>query len=545
MVEASERDDARPDPESERPDGTKRSTKRNHGMSLLKETALVVALALVIATLVRVFLVQAFLIPSGSMENTLQVSDRVLVSKLTTRFGEVERGDVIVFSDPDGWLGPQVDAGRDGITGTIQDALEFVGVLPNSAEGHLIKRVIGVGGDVVELLRRPGPGDGQRPRRSMSPPTCSRAMCRRPSCSRRSSPTVSCLSWVTTAPTPATRASTALFRNGSSPAARSPSSGRSIAGPAWAGRRRSRTFPTRDLGQRGVLSPVRNSRLGSGSMGQMTARVRSSTVPGAPGKPPSLRFEKTLLRQGHALVAACDEVGRGALGGPATVGVVLVDVSVQRLLPGLRDSKLLLPEARERLVPRIRRWAVAYAVGHASAAEVDALGILAALRLAGRRALGALPERPDVIILDGNHDYLTPPAQPGLFDLEPVLDDDAVPPVVTKIKADLTCASVAAASVLAKTERDRHMVRLARSYPGFGWEINKGYATPEHMAAIRRLGPCEQHRRSWRLPLRELAALEDAADHLDRPFDPEEAGMASLDTLLGDNGAVEAERQPA
>ncbi len=147
MVEASERDGERQEPESPHPDGGRE--KRNHGMSLLKETALVVALALVIATLVRVFLVQAFLIPSGSMEDTLQISDRVLVSKLTTRFGDVERGDVVVFSDPDGWLGPQVDVGRDGLAGTIQDALEFVGVLPNSAEGHLIKRVIGVGGDHV------------------------------------------------------------------------------------------------------------------------------------------------------------------------------------------------------------------------------------------------------------------------------------------------------------------------------------------------------------------------------------------------------------
>ena len=78
-------------------------------------------------------------------------------------------------------------------------------------------------------------------------------------------------------------------------------------------------------------------------MGQKTLRAGSPSVVGAPGKPPSLRFEKALLRQGHTLVAACDEVGRGALGGPATVGVVLVDASVQRLLSGLRDSKLLLP----------------------------------------------------------------------------------------------------------------------------------------------------------------------------------------------------------
>jgi signal peptidase I len=119
------------------------------GASLLRETVIVIALALVIATLVRIFLVQAFLIPSRSMENTLQVSDRVLVNKLSTRFGDIERGDVIVFSDPNGWLGPQANTGIDDAGSALRQALEFVGILPESAEGHLIKRVIGVGGDHV------------------------------------------------------------------------------------------------------------------------------------------------------------------------------------------------------------------------------------------------------------------------------------------------------------------------------------------------------------------------------------------------------------
>ena len=113
-----------------------------------KEIVIVVVLALALATIVRVFLFQAFLIPSGSMENTLLVGDRVLVSKLTTRFGEVQRGDVVVFRDPGGWLGPPVP-GPDGVRGVLSDALEFVGVLPSDAEGHLIKRVIGVEGDEV------------------------------------------------------------------------------------------------------------------------------------------------------------------------------------------------------------------------------------------------------------------------------------------------------------------------------------------------------------------------------------------------------------
>jgi signal peptidase I len=114
----------------------------------VREIAIVVVLALVLATLVRVFLVQAFLIPSGSMEDTLLVGDRVLVSKLTTRFGEVQRGDVVVFADPGTWLGP-APPGPGGVRGAISEALQFVGVLPDDAEGHLIKRVVGLPGDQV------------------------------------------------------------------------------------------------------------------------------------------------------------------------------------------------------------------------------------------------------------------------------------------------------------------------------------------------------------------------------------------------------------
>ena len=123
--------------------------RRSGFTAVLRETAIVVALSLVIATLVRIFLVQAFLIPSQSMEDTLLVGDRVLVSKLTTRFGEIQRGDVVVFADPDGWLSPSVDDGTTSLGDRLRDALQFVGVLPEDSEGHLIKRVIGVGGDTV------------------------------------------------------------------------------------------------------------------------------------------------------------------------------------------------------------------------------------------------------------------------------------------------------------------------------------------------------------------------------------------------------------
>ena len=223
-------------------------------------------------------------------------------------------------------------------------------------------------------------------------------------------------------------------------------------------------------------------------------------------RPPDLREEKRLLRAGFSLVCAVDEVGRGALSGPVSVGMVLVDSSVRRPLGGVRDSKLLTPEARAELVPRIRRWAVGYAVGHAEAWEIDALGLTRALRLAGLRAYALLPQSPDVVLLDGSHNWLGTPAQAVLFEDSPGEGDSAeaalqcdLPPVVTKVKADLTCAAVAAASVLAKTTRDATMVCLAAEYPGYGWEVNKGYAAPAHRDALRVLGPSAQHRQTWHL----------------------------------------------
>lgn len=221
---------------------------------------------------------------------------------------------------------------------------------------------------------------------------------------------------------------------------------------------------------------------------------------------PALRLERELMRSHSAVVAGVDEVGRGALAGPVTVGVVAVTVTTRTAPQGLRDSKLLTPSARDRLAPRIRRWASGHGVGHASAVEIDEIGIIAALRRAGRRALAQLPEPPDVVLLDGNHDWLSDPAAPmqteSLFaqDCSPPLPHPPCPPVRALIKADQRCSSVAAASVLAKTTRDAMMRDYARDYPGYQWQVNKGYAAPEHLGALRRLGPTALHRTSWRLP---------------------------------------------
>ena len=225
------------------------------------------------------------------------------------------------------------------------------------------------------------------------------------------------------------------------------------------------------------------------------------TVRGPSRPTPHLRHERALLRDGARLVAGMDEVGRGSLAGPVSVGVVVVAATTRSAPQGVADSKLLTPPARTALLPALRRWGVARAVGHASSDEIDELGIIAALRLAGTRALAvvtAVAGPVDVVLLDGSHDWLTPPA-PDLFtiDAEPV---GPVPRVLTWVKADRTCASVAAASVLAKCERDALMVQLAAAHPEYCWHDNKGYASPEHVAALRTWGPCELHRRSWHLP---------------------------------------------
>jgi ribonuclease HII len=226
-----------------------------------------------------------------------------------------------------------------------------------------------------------------------------------------------------------------------------------------------------------------------------------------PGRAPKLVVETGLHAQGYTVVAGVDEVGRGCLSGPVTVGAVVVSPDAARPPRGLRDSKLLTPAARRALVPRIHRWVSAWAVADATAAEIDEIGIIAALRLAGHRALAVLAVLPsggpDCVLLDGNHDYLTPP--------EVRLGGaprDGFPHIRTMIKADLRCASVAAASVLAKTTRDAYMVELAKEHPEYGWEINKGYATPHHRAALREVGPSPYHRVSWRLGL--LDALNDS-----------------------------------
>jgi ribonuclease HII len=235
--------------------------------------------------------------------------------------------------------------------------------------------------------------------------------------------------------------------------------------------------------------------------------------PTSRSRKPNLRVERALQRDGHRVLAGMDEVGRGALAGPVSVGVVLIDETCRSAPTGVKDSKLLTPAARVAMVPRIRRWALAYAVGHSSPAEIDEVGIMAALRLAGCRALAAVGFVPDLVILDGNHDWLTAPEQVGLLAFAG--EGPATPPVTTMVKADLKCSSVAAASVLAKVERDALITAAAPDHPAYRWEENKGYAAPAHLDALRAHGPSELHRRSWH-----LACLEDDGVRTDLVEEP-------------------------
>jgi len=216
---------------------------------------------------------------------------------------------------------------------------------------------------------------------------------------------------------------------------------------------------------------------------------------------PTLDYERRFRGSGARLLAGIDEVGRGALAGPVSVGIAVVDLERPKLLADVRDSKLLKVGDRERLVPVVQNWSVASAVGHASAKEIDDLGIIAALRLAGNRAWFAVLAagvRPEVVLLDGSHNWLSPDLQPSLFDDAPA-EPGCDAPVHTLVKADMQCLSVAAASIIAKVERDRMMCELHNEYPAYGWDVNKGYGTAMHKEALRAAGPSPYHRVSWQL----------------------------------------------
>ncbi|MGI9017315.1 MAG: ribonuclease HII [Euzebya sp.] len=201
-------------------------------------------------------------------------------------------------------------------------------------------------------------------------------------------------------------------------------------------------------------------------------RIRLPDVPG-------ITHERQYWDQG-LIVAGVDEVGRGAWAGPVTYCAVILPSD--RRMYKLRDSKMLDPQRRQQLATRIRTFALAVGVGEASNAEIDRVGMSAAMRLAARRAVAALAVTPDVLLLDGNWDFLSGWGTHN----ERIIHGDA------------RSASIAAASIVAKVTRDGQMsTRADASHPAYGFASNKGYPSPIHRAALTREGPCQLHRHSW------------------------------------------------
>ncbi len=234
---------------------------------------------------------------------------------------------------------------------------------------------------------------------------------------------------------------------------------------------------------------------------------------------PGLTEERRLWRAGHRWVAGIDEVGRGAWAGPVSVGVAVVcpDARPRSMPRWLRDSKLLAEARRESVFDEIAAWCADGAVGHASAAECDRWGMTAALCLAAHRALADLELQPDALLVDGPRDLLSLPSSAGRAagDVDPDPGGEEPAPqagsgpqlplptverpatVVPVVGGDGRCASVAAASVLAKVVRDRHMRAEAVHFPAYHFERNKGYPSSLHRVALSGYGLSAIHRRTW------------------------------------------------
>ena len=204
---------------------------------------------------------------------------------------------------------------------------------------------------------------------------------------------------------------------------------------------------------------------------------------------PSYEIERELAAGGRwacggaggvVRVAGVDEVGRGAWAGPVVACAVIARPGFPDPPAGLTDSKRLTAKRRAELAVQLPAWAETHAIGAASHEEIDALGMTAALRLAAGRALDALRVRPDMVLLDGKHDYIGRPWT-----------------VRCAVQADLHSVSVAAASVIAKVHRDRLMAQLGVAHEEFAFADNAGYPSPVHQRALAAIGPTPYHRLSW------------------------------------------------
>ena len=196
--------------------------------------------------------------------------------------------------------------------------------------------------------------------------------------------------------------------------------------------------------------------------------------------PPTLLIENELWAEGYVRIAGVDEAGRGCLAGPVVAAAVVLPQGF--ILDGLDDSKKVRADRREELAHEIRAGAVAVSVGICSEEEIDQLNILWASMEAMRRAVFGLRPPPDFLLIDGNRAYPACTASHR-----------------TVVRGDALSASIAAASIIAKTERDRIMRRLHDEHPEYHWHTNKGYPTPPHFQALETFGPTPYHRRSFKL----------------------------------------------
>ncbi len=220
-----------------------------------------------------------------------------------------------------------------------------------------------------------------------------------------------------------------------------------------------------------------------------SASGRTKRLPDVPG----VRLERPWWDEGK-VVAGIDEVGRGAWAGPVTYAAVVLPSD--RRMYKLRDSKVLDQRRREQLAARIEDFALAIGIGHASNDEIDEIGMSPAMQAAARRAVDALEIRPDVVLLDGNWDFL---AGYGTHN-ERVVHGDA------------HSASIAAASIVAKVTRDTMMAAAADEHPVYDFASNKGYPSPSHRSALAEHGPCDLHRHSW-APIAKLVTPTLFDDH--------------------------------
>jgi ribonuclease HII len=204
-------------------------------------------------------------------------------------------------------------------------------------------------------------------------------------------------------------------------------------------------------------------------------------------------FEKKALEYGFVLPAGTDEAGRGALFGPVVAAAVILDVN--RPIKGINDSKQLTASRREELELEIKASAIGWAIAEVSAAEIDQINIYQASRLALRQSVLDLSPQPDFVFVDA-------------------MRLDLITPQLSLIHGDAICQSIAAASILAKVERDRQMQDFGSRFPGYNLGGNKGYGTPDHFAALNRIGATEHHRKSYAPVAKVLPVVGSSSDML-------------------------------